>query len=332
MIDKYNRVIDYIRISVTDRCNLRCLYCMPEQGVDFVPHEHIITLEEIIKLCECFGKLGISKVKITGGEPLVRKNLPYLIMKMKEVPGIKNVTLTTNGILLKEQMKSLAEAGLDAVNISLDTLDEKKFEALTRFPYLDKVMEGMEEALKYKEIPVKINCVPIKDYNSKESILEMIELARYNNVHIRFIQMMPIGPCKTLTSISEEEIKSLIRDNYGTLEPFSKELGNGPGRYYSVNGFIGKIGFISAINHQFCDSCNRVRLTSQGILKNCLQYAGGINLKELLRTGVSDEELLELIREEIYNKPRKHQFKAVTAVNILSDHSLEQGNMFQIGG
>ncbi|MDF2800965.1 MAG: moaA2 [Anaerocolumna sp.] len=293
MIDKYNRAIDYIRISVTDRCNLRCVYCMPEQGVDFVPHENIITFEEIIKLCEYFGKLGISKVKITGGEPLVRKNLPYLIKKIKEVPGINNVTLTTNGILLKEQMNSLAEAGLDAINISLDTLDEKSFENLTRFPYLNKVMEGMEEALKYKEIPVKINCVPIKAYNSNESILEMIELARFNNVHIRYIQMMPIGPSKTLTSISEEEIKTLITDTYGDMLHYEYSLGNGPSRYYS----------------------------------------GGVNLKDLLRAGVLEEEILELIRKGIYNKPKKHQFESVTTtLDTLSNHSLEHCNMSQIGG
>jgi cyclic pyranopterin phosphate synthase len=306
---------------------------MPEQGVDFVPHENIITFEEIIKLCEYFGKLGISKVKITGGEPLVRKNLPYLIKKIKEVPGINNVTLTTNGILLKEQMNSLAEAGLDAINISLDTLDEKSFEKLTRFPYLNKVMEGMEEALKYKEIPVKINCVPIKAYISNESILEMIELARFNNVHIRYIQMMPIGPSKTLTSISEEEIKTLITDTYGDMLHYEYSLGNGPSRYYSINGFKGKIGFISAVNHQFCDSCNRVRLTNQGVLKSCLQYAGGVNLKDLLRAGVLEEEILELIRKGIYNKPKKHQFESVTTtLDTLSNHSLEHCNMSQIGG
>lgn len=333
MLDKYDRGIDYIRISVTDRCNLRCVYCMPEEGVNFIPHEMILTYEEIIKLCECFAKLGIQKVKITGGEPLVRRNLPFFIKKIKEIPGINNVTITTNGILLKEQMRSLVEAGIDAVNISLDTLNSKDFETLTRFPHLDKVLEGLKEALSYKEVPVKINCVPIKEYNSIESILEMVQLAKHNNAHVRFIQMMPIGACKNLNCMSEEEITGIIKKNYGDLLLYEESLGNGPGRYYSIKDFTGKIGFISAVSHQFCDSCNRVRLTSEGILKTCLQYAGGIQLRDCLRAGALEAELLEVIKSGIYSKPRKHQFKSVkTLEESLSNHNLEQGNMSQIGG
>lgn len=333
MYDKYNRTIDYVRISVTDRCNLRCLYCMPEQGVDFVPHENILTYEEIIKLCECFTKVGITKVKLTGGEPLVRKNIAFLIQKIKEINGIDNVTLTTNGVLLKEQIKALALAGLNAINISLDTLDQKNYEELSRFPLYHQVMEGIEEALKYKEIKVKINCVPVSQYNSKESVLKMVEFARVNRVFVRFIQLMPIGSYRHLTSISEENIKLWIVEKYGDMIPCYEKLGNGPSRYYDIDGFVGKIGFISAVNHQFCDSCNRIRLTSQGILKSCLQYKGGVNLKELLRGGALEDELLEKIRDGIYNKPKKHQFHAADIEHKnLSEHSMESGNMSQIGG
>lgn len=333
MLDFYSREIDYVRISVTDRCNLRCVYCMPEQGVDYIPHEQILTYEEIIKLCKCFGKLGIHKIKITGGEPLVRKNLPFLIKQMKEITEINHVSLTTNGILLKEQMSSLVEAGIDAINISLDTLDDKNFEALTRFPYKNKVIAGLKEALAYEEIPVKINCVPMNAYNSTQSILDMIHLAKHNKLHIRFIQMMPIGPSKHLSCMTEEEIKDIVTKNCGSLIPYDKTLGNGPGRYYSIKGFHGKIGFISAVSHQFCDSCNRVRLTSEGVLKTCLQYGGGILLKDYLRDGMLEEDLIELIRAGIYNKPKRHQFNsAITLEESISNQNLEQKNMFQIGG
>lgn len=312
---------------------------MPEQGVVYVPHETIITFEEIVKLCEYFGALGIRKVKITGGEPLVRKNLPYLIKCIKSVKGINKVTLTTNGILLKEQIMALVDAGLDGVNISLDTLDDNNFEKLTRFHHLDKVKEGIKAALEYENVIVKINCVPIKEFNNRESILNMIELARYQNLHVRFIQIMPIGLGKNLCPISEEEIKCWIRESYSELTPFEDIIGNGPSRYYSIRNFTGKIGFISAVDHQFCDDCNRVRLTSSGVLKSCLQYASGVNLKQLLREGKSDQELIQSISDCIYHKPREHQFKTIKAnqsaqgsVEIKDKEPFEGGNMSEIGG
>lgn len=338
MIDSYNREIDYIRISITDRCNLRCVYCMPETGVEFVPHENIITYEEIIRLCTCFAALGVSKVKLTGGEPLVRKNLSYLVGEIKKIPGIKNVTLTTNGILLSEQIKELSEAGIDGINVSLDTLEPEKFRELTRFDKLDKVLEGMRETLKYNHISLKVNCVPLREADNSNNILPIVSLAKDNNIHVRFIEVMPIGLGKDLKGITEEDIKEIIEKEYGTLTPFSKTLGNGPCHYYSLEGFKGKIGFISAVSHGFCDSCNRVRLTSEGYLKNCLQYASGGDLKTMMRQGVKDEELIEAIKGIISRKPKEHHFKEINEKymneNDMNEEEkeLENRRMSQIGG
>jgi cyclic pyranopterin phosphate synthase len=315
---------------------------MPKEGMEFIPHENILTYEEIIRLCKCFAGLGMSKVKLTGGEPLVRKNLSYLVKEIKNINGIQNVTLTTNGILLAEQIEDLVQAGIDAVNVSLDTLDSDQFEQLTRFRKLDQVLEGIEETLKYTNIALKVNCVPLReDYNN---ILSMVSLAKDQKLHVRFIEVMPIGLGKDLKGLTEENIKEIIEKEYGTLTPYKASIGNGPCHYYSLEGFQGKIGFISAISHQFCDSCNRVRLTSEGYLKNCLQYANGIDLKSLMRQGISDEELIEAIREAISHKPKEHHFNEVkekesgNLSNIQNDicqtidEELESRRMSQIGG
>ena len=346
MVDDYNRVIDYIRISITDRCNLRCIYCMPKEGMEFIPHENILTYEEIIRLCKCFASLGVSKVKLTGGEPLVRKNLPYLVKEIKSIPGIENVTLTTNGILLAEQIEDLAKAGIDAVNVSLDTLDPDQFQQLTRFPKLNQVLEGIKKTLNYTNVALKINCVPLREDYKENNILSMVSLAKDQKLHVRFIEVMPIGLGKDLKGFTEEDIKEIIEKEYGTLTPYKAPLGNGPCHYYSLDGFQGKIGFISAVSHQFCDSCNRVRLTSEGYLKNCLQYSNGTDLKSLMRHGIGDEELREAILEAISHKPKEHHFNEIMNrekesdnlsdiqkdISQITGEELESRRMSQIGG
>lgn len=326
MIDVYNRKIDYIRISITDRCNLRCIYCMPEEGIKCVSYDEILSYEEIIFLCEAFAKIGISKIKITGGEPLVRSDLAYLIKKIKEIDNINNVTLTTNGILLEEQIDSLVKAGLDAVNISIDSLEENIYKSITRIGDVKKVIRGIDKVLGYKNLIVKVNCVPIIGINHKH-ILEVTEMARNKNLSVRFIELMPIGLGKDMNGVSEEEIKEIIQAKFGELTPFNKSLGNGPSYYYSLENFKGKIGFISAVNHKFCDKCNRVRLTSNGFLKSCLQYDEGENLKNLINSGKSQEELIKVIRNTIYNKPKENKF-----LEISSHENFEQHIMSQIGG
>ena len=324
MLDIYNRKIDYIRISITDRCNLRCIYCMPEEGIKLIDHKEVLSYEEIIRLCRQFAKIGISKVKITGGEPLVRKDVHKLIKAIKEIDGIDNVTMTTNGILLENVIDDLVNAGLDAVNISIDTLREDRYREITRLGDINKVMRGIKKCLTYKNLKVKINCVPIKGENEEE-LLDLINLCKDNDISIRFIEVMPIGLGRNMKGFSDEEVIDIVEKNLGKLTPYHGKLGNGPSTYYSLEGYKGKIGFISAVNHKFCESCNRVRLTCEGFLKACLQYNIGTDLRELLRSGKSDEEILEAMKNTIYNKPEEHSF------NLIIEKE-EQKAMSQIGG
>ncbi len=325
MIDGNGRNIDYIRISLIDRCNLRCIYCMPEQGVELVPHKEILDYEEILRLAKIFASLGIEKIKLTGGEPLVRKNVAHLVKELKSISGIRKVTITTNGLLLEEQMKALSEAGIDGINLSLDTLDRTVYEKISRRDEFERAMKGFFEALKYPEISLKINCVPMGIEG--QDILSMAELALKYPVHVRFIEMMPIGLGKQFEFCSEASVLSGLRERYGEYQKFEGPLGNGPGHYYTFDGFQGKIGFISAISHKFCSSCNRVRLTSQGYLKTCLQYDIGTDLKSYLRGGASDEEIKKAIEEAILKKPPGHQFAEKNIDSHAEDHL-----MAQIGG
>lgn len=326
MIDRCKRNIDYIRISVTDRCNLRCIYCMPEEGVEHLYHKDILTYEEIVRLCRCFVKLGLNKIKITGGEPLVRRDIASLIKQIKELNGIKSVTLTTNGILLKEQLPDLNRAGLDGVNISLDTLNPIIYEKITRKDALQNVLEAIQESLKYPKLNVKINCVPLQE-TSNEDIINIAGLAKNSRLKVRFIEVMPIGLGKNFTYFGEDKIIKILEQSYGPLEIINTVYGNGPAHYYSIRGFEGKIGFISALSHQFCGECNRVRLTSDGFLKTCLHYAEGTDLKAILRTGMDDSVLEQIINQTIYDKPLSHGF-----IKNQSHKTFEQGQMSRIGG
>lgn len=324
MQDNLGRNIDYIRISVTDRCNLRCVYCMPEEGIPLKAHKDMLTYGEILRICRLLPSLGISKVKLTGGEPLVRRDLPYLIGEIRKIPGISQVTLTTNGILLKEQMKELASAGVSAINISLDTLDRDLYHKITRRDELDKVKDGIKAALAHPEIPLKVNCVPLGI--EEQDLVEVAALARDYPIHVRFIEMMPIGCGKQYEFCSQETIMQRLEQRYGFLRELGESYGNGPCRYYEAEGFAGKIGFISAVSHKFCDQCNRIRLTAEGFLKTCLQYEKGCDLRASLRKGCEDGELLDLMKGAIEEKPAEHQF--------LSDAiEQEEGHtMAEIGG
>lgn len=325
MLDRTGRNIDYIRISITDRCNLRCVYCMPEGKITSVSNTDILSYEEIERICHVMAKMGLKKIKITGGEPLVRKNCHLLIKKLKKISGIEQVTLTTNGILLKNQIELLSQSGIDGINISLDTLNKEKYREITRGGNLDDVIEGIEEVLKFPEIPLKINCVPV--YSDEENIITLAELAKKFSLHVRFIEMMPIGYGKKFEFCSEDKIREIIEEKYGKMKPVSDILGNGPGAYYTVEGFKGKIGFISSISHKFCDKCNRIRLTSEGFLKTCLQYDIGCDLRESLRNGSSDIDIGNKIQQAIYDKPIGHHFG-----EKVEDSKEERKGMSQIGG
>ncbi len=323
MRDSYGRVIDYVRISLTDRCNLRCVYCVPEDGPEYAESTKVLTDEEILRLCKVLGSVGVKKIKLTGGEPLLRKSTPSLIYKMKQLPGIEQVTLTTNGVLLEDRIEELVASGLDAINISLDHLDEKEYEKITRRNELGRVLRGLNKAMEYESLQVKINCVPIAA--DEEQIIKLASLAKTSNMHVRFIEIMPIGMGKHMKSLTEDEILTILNNKFGALEPYNKQLGNGPSHYYKIDGFQGKIGFISAISHKFCDDCNRVRVTSEGFLKTCLQYEMGADLAPYLAEG-NEEELKEVILSALENKPKGHKFHEE------KEGKEEHRGMSQIGG
>ncbi|MGL6201263.1 MAG: GTP 3',8-cyclase MoaA [Lachnospiraceae bacterium] len=306
MLDKCKRKIDYLRISITDRCNLRCIYCMPEEGIPMASHEDILSYDEIIRICQIAVTMGISKIKITGGEPLVRKDALVLIKEIKSIKGIEKVTLTTNGILLGKAVPELVKYKIDGINVSLDTLDKKLFSQITRFDMLDQVREGIHKVLEHPEIPLKINCVPMN--LPEQNLINIAALAKDHKLHVRFIEMMPIGYGQNFEYLSEQTMIALLTEAFGPLSSYGESLGNGPCRYYQLPGFQGKIGFISALSHQFCDSCNRVRLTSQGFLKACLQYETGKDLRVLLRNGAEDKEIAAAMQECIQLKPKGHAF------------------------
>lgn len=325
MLDKLNRKIDYLRISVIDRCNLRCVYCMPEEGIESIPHDEILTYDEILRICEIVSELGIRKIKITGGEPLVRKDIVNLIRDIKNIDKIEQVTLTTNGILLHEMLDDLYDAGIDAINISLDTLNKDNFKKITRRDGLEKVLMSIDKAYDLG-IRVKINCLAIRDFNLRE-LVEIASFAKDREIDVRFIELMPIGFGKKYTQIDNDEILSILESRFGTFEIVTEKRGNGPAKYYRNQNMKGCIGFISAISHEFCESCNRIRLTSNGFLKLCLHYNKGIDLKEPIRNGISDEDLKKLIHDTIWNKPISHKFGHAS-----EEQDIELKNMVQIGG
>lgn len=326
MIDGRGRNIDYIRISVTDRCNMRCVYCMPEDGVAKTSHHDILNFEEILRLAGLFSRLGVRKIKLTGGEPLCRLGLEELVSGLAAVPGIDCVTLTTNGTGLASRAQALRQAGLAAVNISLDTLDPAVYERITRRPWLDRALEGLEAA-RAAGLPVKVNCVPLLP---QQKLWDVAELARDRAEAVRFIEMMPIGLGKEFSGPGQEAVAAVLEQRFGPLTPVSERLGNGPAVYYALPGFRGRIGFISAVSHRFCESCNRVRLTAEGYLIRCLQYDDGTDLRALLRKGASDAVLLEAIAGEITAKPEGHHF-AVSA-GPRAGAADETRRMDQIGG
>lgn len=322
MIDRYGRTIDYMRISVTDRCNLRCVYCIPECGVTGIPMERLLTEEELLRIARAAAKEGIAHVKVTGGEPLLRPNLAGLVRKIREIPGIETVTLTTNGILLPDQIDALAAAGISGINISLDTLNKERYRSLTRGGELERALAGLEAAKRQKSVTVKVNAV-LYETHWEEDALTLAALAEKDPVHVRFIEHMPLGTEAEERPVREDAILALLQREYGKCESYKEKIGEGPGHYVTFPGMTGKIGFISAISHKFCSGCNRLRLTADGDLRMCLQSKEGIPLRELLRDGTTDERLQEVFRGCILQKPEGHQ---------MTEQKIEAEGMCQIGG
>ena len=307
MFDSTRREIHYLRLSVTDLCNLRCRYCMPD-GVEKLEREAVLTYEEFLRLAALFAQCGIDTVRVTGGEPLVRKNVAQLVAGLKAIPGIRKVTMTTNGILLVQQLPALLAAGLDSVNISLDTLRPEVFRQITARDEFADVQAGLQAALE-SGIPVKLNCVPQAGMNEGE-LEDLAALAENRPLQVRFIEMMPIGYGAAMPCISGPELRQRFAHRWPELQPLTEAaFGDGPAVYYTVPGWQGSIGFIAAVHGKFCASCNRVRLTSQGFLRPCLASEAGCDLRALLRSGADDTQLLAAIRETIWAKPREHHFE-----------------------
>ena len=323
MLDRYGRVINYLRISVTDRCNLRCCYCMPE-GVQDVGMKNILTFEEIWEIVRTGVSLGITHIRITGGEPLVRKGCVDLIRGIREIPGVETITMTTNGVLLGNYGKQLKEAGVDGVNISLDTLDPEEFYKITGKRKLQEVLAGIRVA-KTAGLPVKLNAV-----NRKE--LDPIPLVRYaqeENLPLRFIEMIPVGYGKKYVGRSNEELRETLEAVCGKAECMTNReelsrMGSGPAVYYQFSDLKVPVGFISAIHGKFCDTCNRVRLTAEGYLKLCLCYDEGEDLRRVLREG-EKENLRTIMEQTIFRKPAAHCFEHPAEMT-------ETHEMVKIGG
>lgn len=336
MIDTFGRKIEYMRISVTDRCNLRCRYCMPK-GIELLPMDRILSYEDIVLIAEASVSLGITRFKITGGEPLVRKGVTGLVRMLKEIKGLELVTLTSNGILLNDHIDELKDAGIDGINISLDTLDYDTFGKITGSHDLEKVLTGIDKSIEYG-IKTKINSVILSDLPI-DNYLQLAELARDKKLDVRFIEMMPIGAGTDYESVDCNRIIQALKDKYSISE--DKEIhGNGPAKYYRIEGFMGSIGIINSVHDKFCTNCNRIRLTSMGELKPCLCYGDTIPLMPLLRSYESEsnkDDNRESIREDIKEKIKGKIQEAVMSKPCGHDFAVrenvsESKSMSQIGG
>ena len=309
-IDAFSRPITYLRVSVTDKCNLRCVYCMPEGGLPWLRRDEILSYEEIATVVRAVALSGVRSVRLTGGEPLLRKELHRLVRAIAAIPGIDDVALSTNALLLEEQLDDLIAAGLNRINVSLDTLREDRFEAIARRPGLDRVIAGIDAALARGLAPVKINVVAMRGVNDDE-LEAFAEFARERAVAVRFIEMMPVHEnlgIQADTYVGADELLERLRA-VGSLEPVPGPPGNGPARYFAFPGSAGTIGVISPLSHDYCDRCNRVRLTADGRLRLCLFGDHHIDLRSPLRAGADEERLAGLFRGAMLIKPERHHLK-----------------------
>lgn len=325
MKDKLNRNIDYLRLSITDRCNLRCKYCMGNKDIVFLPKDELLSSNEIERLIKIFSELGIKKLRITGGEPLVRRNFREIVENINNISGIEEINITTNGIRLEEELEFLSNKKIQSLNISLDTLKADLYRDITGGGDINKVLNSIHKAIALKFKRIKLNVVLVKGKNDSE-IMDFVNLTEKYPIDVRFIELMPIGLGKEFSPISNDEVLSIISKEK-KLAPFSEKIGSGPAKYYKTEKGIGCIGFITPISHNFCEQCNRIRITPEGFLKLCLHWSNGLNLKEFLRNGSSDEEIKEKILQAINDKPDKHNMEKKE-----EDKNFDKRYMNRIGG
>lgn len=327
LTDTHARQHDYLRISISERCNLRCTYCMPEEGVKLTPNSHLLTSDEIIRLAAIFVSEGVKKVRLTGGEPLVRADCVDIVRRLKQLPGLERVAMTTNGITLGKKLEELVGAGLDSLNISLDTLVPDKFQFISRRPKAahSKVTAAIDAALQLGYSPLKINCVVMKGLNDDE-LISFTELTQHVNLDIRFIEYMPFDGNKwnTKKMVPYQSMLDIIRTKYPDISRIS-DAPNDTSKAYKVNGFKGQIGFITSMSENFCGSCNRLRLTADGNLKVCLFGNAEISLRDALRQDKNEEEIKELIGAAVKRKKKQH-------AGMTNLKSMKNRPMILIGG
>jgi cyclic pyranopterin phosphate synthase len=305
--DSFGRRINYLRISLTDRCNFRCVYCMPEHGAHFAPREDLLRDDEIQRVVGAAAAVGFEKIRLTGGEPTIRRNLIELIAGIARTPGIREISMTTNGLRLKDQAEALKAAGLTRVNISIDSLDPDKFRSMTRGGDLQRVLAGIEEAERVGFTPMKLNAVVVRGLNDDE-LCALARLTVDRPWQLRFIEMMPlagVGQLAEASVVATSEIISRLEAEFGPLE-FIGWFGSDPARAYRIRGAKGRLGFISSITEPFCETCNRMRLTADGKLHLCLLRDNELDLRGALRSGASDDEIEALIRQAVFLKPWGH--------------------------
>jgi cyclic pyranopterin phosphate synthase len=304
LCDSFQRGISYLRISVTDRCNLRCIYCMPPEGVPLLAHDQILSFEEIHLIVRAAVSLGIDKIRITGGEPLVRLGVTDLVRMIAGVEGVKDISLTTNGILLEQYAEKLVEAGLSRVNVSLDSLKYERFNQITRTGDLSDALRGIKAARQAGLNPIKINMVPMQGFNDDE-IIDFARMTLESGWHVRFIELMPLN--RTAEFVPSHVLHKQI-EALGILEPYHGIKGHGAARYFRLPGASGTIGFISPVSEPFCEECNRLRLSATGLLFPCLFSDRGFDLRTPVRGGAELEEIKRLITDAIATKPKRHSF------------------------
>src|SRR5215210_871055 len=326
LVDSWGREIKSIRVSVTDRCNFRCRYCMPAEGLEWLEREELLGFEETARLVRVLASLGVDEVRLTGGEPLVRRDLPLLVRMLAETPGVRDLSLTTNGILLDRLAAPLVEAGLRRINVSLDSLSHVRFAEITRRDALDRVLRGLEEAERYPELrPIKVNCVAIKGF-TEEEVPALAELARRKPYVVRFIEFMPLDADEVWREdqvLTGAEIRALIEERWPLVEVPAKP--SSTARRFRFADGAGEIGFVNPVSEPFCSSCDRIRLTADGQLRTCLFSRREWDLKEPLRAGASDEELEKLLRFAVRHKELKHKINEPGFVRA-------SRSMSQIGG
>ncbi|GAC1576261.1 MAG: GTP 3',8-cyclase MoaA [Candidatus Elarobacter sp.] len=310
LVDAFRRPITYLRVSVTDRCNLRCVYCMPEAGLPWIPKPEILSYEEIVDIVRAAARVGVRSIRLTGGEPLIRRDLDRLVAMIAAIPGIDDIALSTNGLLLAEQAPALRAAGLRRVNISLDTLVDDRFTAIARRPGLARVLAGIDGAIAAGLGPVKLNCVLMRGTNDDE-LEAFAAMTRERAVHVRFIEVMPVTDNVDLqrnTWISSNEVLERL-GALGELHPVPNPHGNGPARTFAYDGVPGTVGVISPLAHDYCETCNRVRLSADGRLKLCLFGDHLIDLRTPLREGRGEDAIVALLRGAMHVKPERHHLE-----------------------